>query len=98
MHFNLTEIYTREIRKLLLPLQNTQEPSNQGICNDIFEMIFSKFSRIQADYDQETNHSLDIKAQIRWNKIVMEKLTSLNAYEENAYSSKIANNNPQKLP
>jgi len=79
MHFDITEIFARKIRKELID-SSVNEQEVEKIYFD-----HSKACReFQQLYDNETRHSLDKKKQERWNKKISLLLLSLDDYKERA--------------
>jgi len=79
MHFDITEIFARKIRKELID----SAVNEQGVEKIYF--AHSKACReFQQLYDNETRHSLDKKHQEQWNKKIRKLLLSLNDYKERA--------------
>lgn len=79
-HFDITEIFARKLRKYLHEVVVTQK-SIPTISNEIRKIINEQQS-YQKRYDSETNHSINIEAQITWNLKVDMELTNLNAYQD----------------
>jgi len=79
-HFDIAEIYARQIRKMI-----TQISYNR--LSEFFEKIKyiekkqgSLLKKEQKKYDYETNLSRDIEAQSKWSKEIEKRLTALNDY------------------
>ncbi|MEO7264762.1 MAG: hypothetical protein ABIW38_07605 [Ferruginibacter sp.] len=79
IHFDITEIFARRIRKELI-LNAANEPKVEKIYFDNAKAC----REFQELYDNETRHSLDKRNQERWNKHVRLLLLSLDNYKEQA--------------
>jgi hypothetical protein len=89
MHFNIAEIYAREIRRLLEPWQNTIDTSKIDLVDVMYEKLYQKFTEEQNLYDEETSHSVNLENQNKWNKSIMSHLASLSTYEEAMYARNV---------
>ncbi len=79
VHFDLTELYIRKIRKALS--EKTFYERNlikeiEVICNSIYEELSYK----QIQYDKETEHSINKMQQAIWDKKICEELKQLEQY------------------
>lgn len=75
-HFHITEIYARKLRKVISSLKIEVVTAGPQIRKE-FETLIKVLDEWQALYDIETQHSIDILAQKKWKKIILD---SLNAY------------------
>lgn len=80
LHFDLSELYARKMRKAF----SEADLNGQNVIV-LGEFIHQKYSKElmgrQELYDEETNHSKDIDAQKKWNKMVKQELDELNNYQ-----------------
>ena len=81
-HFDLSEIYARQLRKRLAE-SKTHVFSLAQEANGIFNEIQGQYSERQVLYDKETKHGLDKIAQARWKAAIANELDELKAYYEN---------------
>lgn len=81
IHFDITEIYTRMLRKALIDANVTA--NNSGKSKIIFEQIKTKWQKRQEDYDYETAHGLKNKTQEEWQAIVDIELAKYDLYKTN---------------
>ncbi len=79
MHFDITEIFARRIRKELL--ENTV---NEQELKQIYFDHARACRMFQQDYDRETRHSIDRKKQTEWNVKIRHLLHDLRDYKEQA--------------
>lgn len=80
LHFDITELYVRKMRRDILSQKYTLKKFNKTVSK-----IIKKYSRestsFQDSYDKETKHSLNKEQQKRWNAIVEDGLKELNDYK-----------------
>ncbi len=81
IHFDLTEIFSRKLRKALNDAHVT--PINSVKANTIFEKIKKELEQRQADYDYETKHGLKKETQQEWEAIVELELAKYELYKSN---------------
>ena len=67
-HFDLTEYYARLLRKGVSELEFKKFSTIDAQINKLFKKYSKEADKIQDDYDEETNHSIDKEEQTRWNK------------------------------
>jgi len=77
-HFNLSEIFAREMRK---ELSTISEPSSK-IVQEIYDKWIVNYYEEQAIYDKETAHSQITSEQLRWQEKIDTKLYELTSYKE----------------
>lgn len=80
LHFDLSEVYARKMRKALQEANLTGATLNT-IGNSIFQMTNQEYQIRQDQYDKETNHGINQEKQIEWNLIVRKELNELHEYE-----------------
>lgn len=80
MHFNITEVMARELRKLLKPLQGSILKEDVEKAGKLFQMIVDLSGKVQTQYDIDTDHSNNTIMQMSWNNRVYYKLTELKDY------------------
>jgi hypothetical protein len=78
-HFDLVEIYSREIRKKITEATFTYSNLSNEIDN-IFKPLRKQCDNTQDKYDNETNHSKNYLKQIHWEKFIKLRLDSLSEY------------------
>ena len=72
-HFDITKIIVERFKRKIHPDSLTLEDYN-SITQYQFIETFRELSRMQTQYDDETNHSLNQPAQERWNQKIDEEL------------------------
>lgn len=78
LHFDITELYARKMRKML--------DNNSYACEDKpkleaeAERIFDDWRWAQKKYDWQTNYSLDLVSQKSWKKYIADQIAILDNY------------------
>lgn len=87
-HFNITEIGARKFRKMLsgksFPVKNFQQELKK-----MHSEVGRDSKTMQAEYDKETEHSVNEAAQKKWNKKIENELKSLSAFANPQVSCKL---------
>ncbi len=82
LHFDLSQIYTRQLRKKLaetkMNIFNFSKESKKT-----FNEIFFLYTERQSQYDKETNHGNSTIEQEKWKKNIEKELNDLENYSEN---------------
>ncbi|MEM0997362.1 MAG: DUF922 domain-containing protein [Bacteroidota bacterium] len=76
LHFDITELHARKIRKYFGELRYPCRLGQRGI-NSAAQRLIRESSAMQQRYDRETNHSLREEEQVRWERYVARELTDL---------------------
>jgi hypothetical protein len=79
-HFDLVEIYCRKMRKKLHENTNINTTKLNKEVAAIFDSYKKECEKVQKQYDEETNHSLNYTSQLSWNAKIEKELLSLEAY------------------
>ena len=79
-HFDITEVYTRKLRKKLNGLKYKDVKKAMPEIQKIYNEMFSESRVYQKKYDEETKHSINKDEQIKWNKKIANELQDLEAY------------------
>ena len=77
-HFNITELYTRKLRKALSEYVFSE--SYQLEIQRIIRYFNNERNKKQSQYDAETKHSLNETAQRKWNKYIASELKRFEAF------------------
>ena len=84
LHFDITEIYARELRKRIKALQNTFP--DKDVVDMQIKAAFKQYARMmereQTRYDNETNHSIIVDMQKKWSDSVAIRLINLKDYKK----------------
>ncbi len=89
LHFNITEIFARKLRKSIAKSGPYQVKTIQKKINEIRSKVFGESKEFQAKYDQETKHSEDKDMQKKWEKVITYELSFLEDWSSSAVSAKI---------
>ncbi len=81
IHFDITEIYSRKLRKELSDAKVTAE--NPLAAKRIFDKVFKELTKRQETYDNETKHGSKIETQKNWKAIVEIELAKYDLYKHN---------------
>ncbi|MDX5347833.1 MAG: DUF922 domain-containing Zn-dependent protease, partial [Hymenobacteraceae bacterium] len=81
LHFDLTEVYARKLRKKLSEIEDPCLLSNQESLNPIIAGIFDEWKAEQDRYDADCDHGLDYEKQDEWVKNINARLKELEAYK-----------------
>ena len=85
LHFDITELVAKQFEKKVSNLLFTVEDYNSEIQYQYLE-YYRQLSRIQQDYDGDTNHGINVSEQQRWIEKVKKELRELE--EEKRIDSK----------
>ncbi len=83
LHFDITELYAREIRKRIVEIKATTfDKSTQKIqITYAYKILVKKLAEEQMLYDKETNHSINEKKQQEWKTAIAKRLLLLNNFK-----------------
>ena len=81
-HFDLCEIYRRKLIQTLEAKKTYSFDTFSDQIGKIFNQVFEDYTKEQARYDEETNHSQKKEAQKRWNKFISKELSRLKKYDK----------------
>lgn len=85
LHFDLTELYARKLRKEVYAFHQTSRNFKKDY-DFIFDQVYNELHRMQVLYDKETHHSLNKQAQASWQKKIEDMLEEYSAYKETHFS------------
>jgi hypothetical protein len=81
LHFDITEVHARKIRKYFGELRNPCKLGQSGI-NSAAGRIIRESTDMQNQYDRETEHSENEASQRRWEQKIAAELQSLEAWAD----------------
>jgi hypothetical protein len=81
IHFDITEIYSRKLRKALADAKITSNTVDKA--QPFFERIFREMERRQTRYDQETQRGDKKETQEHWEAVVQLELAQYDFYKGN---------------
>lgn len=79
LHFDISELYARRIRKYFEELIKDKIKDSTPIKKNIDDLI-SESLEMQAQYDKETGHSVVDFMQAEWNERISNEMESLSKY------------------
>ena len=84
LHFDITELYTRQLRK---KLSEVTDPCGKDIkeLDKAYSNIFKACSDRQNDYDRESEHSLNDEQQKMWEEKIALELKALEKFASGNY-------------
>lgn len=78
LHFDITELHARKLRKKLSEIRTTQLGKDpKAVLNKYYKDIEKERALMQQKYDGETNHSLNKDAEAKWQEYVKRELGKL---------------------
>lgn len=85
LHFDITELYARKLRKELEPIQGTSSAEFRSnrlyrVAGMAHDRLYDEMVAVQEAYDEETDHSLRRKAQEEWDRKINAWLAELDDY------------------
>jgi hypothetical protein len=80
LHFDITELYARKMRRQILEHQWLQEKDWVKAFEKMFEQNQAELWNFQGDYDRFTNHSLVEAAQSEWREAISDSLKLYSGY------------------
>lgn len=83
LHFDITELFVRKLRKELQKFGNDCQKLSSHI-EDYYNRNYKEFVKYQDAYDHETNHSLNKDKQAYWHKKVENELAELEEFASSA--------------
>lgn len=78
-HFDLCEIYARQLRKKLNNA-NLNASNLSKEANAIFNKVNDQYVERQKVYDRETNHGQEHSVQAKWNGVIVAELAALEEF------------------
>ena len=79
IHFDITEIYSRKLRKIFQ--DNNITPADYNRAKEIFEITFAECQQFQDRYDADTQKGKKEETQKKWEAIVEIELAKYDAYK-----------------
>lgn len=79
LHFDITELYTRKLRKAISEVVISQNVNN--ILDEIHSKIVTDLNNFENLYDSETDFSRDFETQAKWQVLIKRELEALKSYQ-----------------
>lgn len=83
LHFNISELYARKLRKVLL--EKTFKSDGDRLIKEVvavYEQKIKELAKFQQRYDKETDHSVNETEQLEWEKLIAKELKLLQNYTD----------------
>jgi len=90
VHFDITEYHCRLLKKRLKKHRFKSFQTVESDIQQLFNEAYDDANSMQDKYDKQTNHSLNQKAQKRWNKKVKKLLSKTTGYQKAKFVINIA--------
>lgn len=81
LHFDITELFVRKLRKEISALDTDCEKMNRAI-EKLYDSNYQAYAKCQAQYDRETKHSIIEEEQLRWEQLVADELKALEDFKK----------------
>ena len=76
LHFDITELHARILRKKLKEINFDNGDSDpKEVLDSVYEIVEKDRREMQTRYDQETNHSLNKEIEAKWQLYIKEQLS-----------------------
>ena len=75
-HFDISRIASEKFISLVAKAKFTKDNYNK-LLSTLFDQAYSESNRLQAQYDRETEHSINKQEQLRWNEIISSMVSKL---------------------
>ena len=80
LHFDITEIFARELRKKLSSIKFISSQNLKDKVKELYHKVNLASIEYQLKYDRETNHSKNKSQQLIWNERIKDILKNTNNY------------------
>lgn len=80
LHFDITEIFARELRKKLSSIKFISNQNLKDKVKELYHKVNLASIEYQLKYDRETNHSKNKSQQLIWNERIKDILKNTNNY------------------
>jgi len=79
LHFDITELHVRKLKKQISTLKITQNLGS--ILDKLHQNINKELSVMQNKYDLESNNSINKEVQLKWEKFIDDELKAYQNYK-----------------
>lgn len=80
MHFNITEIYARRLRKMIAEKDFTKVTDVVSLIERMYAKTMNECQKREAAYDKDTQHGINAAKQEVWNQTILKELLELDAF------------------
>lgn len=81
LHFDITELYARKLRKSMLDRKWKQNENINLIFGELYQNNQKALWAVQDIYDAQTEHSIHKEIQAKWNRAVADSLLMFRDYK-----------------
>ncbi len=81
LHFDISELHARKLKKILANVDgSTINKDSKDYLNAFYEKIDKERGDMQNAFDAESNHSLNIEQELKWQIYVQQELNKFEDY------------------
>lgn len=81
LHFDISELHARKLRKILANIDASMiNKDSRDYLNAFYEKIDKERGDMQNAFDAESNHSLNIEQELKWQIYVQQELNKFEDY------------------
>ena len=88
-HFDITELYVRQLRKQITAFQFKKKTDFAKPLNKMYDDCNKKCSQAQRDYDLQTKHGIETEKQQEWQQKVANELAELKEFTREKMELKV---------
>ncbi|WP_353779295.1 DUF922 domain-containing protein [Winogradskyella sp. 3972H.M.0a.05] len=78
LHFDITELHVRKLREAVSKLRPSNRVPRQ--LDELHALVNKQLKDTQHAYDTQSNHSINIEAQLEWEKLIAVELEKLDEF------------------
>ncbi|QHI38833.1 hypothetical protein IMCC3317_42330 [Kordia antarctica] len=80
LHFDITELHARKLRKRIKNVKTTK--NIQQVISKIYDEVSAELNKMQNDYDKGSEHSINYEGQVKWQKLIAKELQEHSRYRK----------------
>jgi hypothetical protein len=77
IHFDITEVYSRKMRKEIVSMYNTHSKIIYSQLDSFYNLYFDSCAWVQDEFDTQTNHGINALKQAQWRIKISQNLQNL---------------------
>ncbi len=81
IHFDISELYARKLRKVIRDKIRTSGDYDQYFKTE-YQKLYNEYMALQDKYDKETNHGQNAEKQAYYNQFIATSLNNLKFYQQ----------------
>lgn len=90
LHFDITEIFARKLRQRIEALKPSESIKKE--LNKAYAVNNKALHKLQMEYDHETRHSINRKAQVKWGVYIKAELKKLEGHSQSKKTTVLKEN------